>query len=78
MYDLLRGRNEGLKQDVTGFAQQLIRTPGLSLHEKAVADRVEQEMRRVGYDEVFKDDAGNVIGVMLGRGSDEAVLLGGP
>ncbi|NLX20399.1 MAG: M20/M25/M40 family metallo-hydrolase [Phycisphaerae bacterium] len=77
MYDLLRGRNEGLKQDVTGFAQQLIRTPGLSLHEKAVADRVEQEMRRVGYDEVFRDDAGNVVGVMLGRGSDEAVLLGG-
>ncbi len=59
------------------FAQRLIRTPSLSGQEAAVAVLVEAEMRSLGYDEVTRDAAGNVIGVMRGRGEGGTVMLNG-
>jgi acetylornithine deacetylase/succinyl-diaminopimelate desuccinylase-like protein len=75
MYDLLRGRNAGLKDEMISFARQLVSTPGASREEARVADRVEHEMTTGGYDKVCRDDAGNVIGIMFGRNPDRTVLL---
>ena len=77
MYDLLRGRNDGIRKDVVRFAQELVTTPSCSFEEGRVAEKLEKEMRRVGYDKVVRDDAGNVIGIMYGRGTDATVLLSG-
>ena len=57
------------------FAQDLIRIPGLSGEERAVAHRVKQEMEALKLDDVRIDDAGNVIGVARGRGEAPPVLL---
>jgi succinyl-diaminopimelate desuccinylase len=46
------------------FAQRLIQTPSLPGQEGALAGLVEEEMRRLGYDEVWRDAAGNVIGLV--------------
>ncbi len=75
MYELLRGRTDGITDDLVRFARDLVRTPSLSLNEGAVAQRVERELRSAGYDKVCRDDAGNVVGVVFGRNADHTLLL---
>ena len=75
MYNLLKNKNEGLKVDVVAFTQKLIRTPSPSLGESDAAKLVEDELRRIPCDKVFRDDVGNVIGLMLGREAEPTVLL---
>ncbi len=57
------------------FLQELIRVPSLPGDEGALAARVAAEMRRLGYDEVWTDEAGNVIGLIRGRGLAPAVMF---
>ncbi|MDQ2809558.1 MAG: M20/M25/M40 family metallo-hydrolase [Chloroflexota bacterium] len=52
------------RADMVRFTQSLIATPSLSGDEAAVAALVEAEMQRLGYDEVWRDKAGNVIGLV--------------
>lgn len=75
MYDLLRSKNQGLKEASAAFGQTLVRTPSPSLKEQAVADCVQAEMERLGYDPVIRDGAGNVVGFLMGSHSHPAVLL---
>lgn len=57
------------------FARDLIRTPGLSGSEGAVAARVLDEFRALGYDDVWSDEVGNVFGRIRGRGEGPTVML---
>ncbi len=75
MYNLLKSKNDGLKDDLIAFTQKLIRTPSPSLGESEAATLVEQELKRIPCDKVFRDDVGNVIGLMLGREAEPTVLL---
>ena len=75
MYQLLRMRNDGLRERMIQFARDLVRTASPSLSEAAVADRVEAEMRDLGYQDVVRDDAGNVVGVFHGRESAPTLLM---
>ena len=51
---------------LTGFAQQLISIPSLPGQENEVADIIHNEMLELGYDEVWVDHAGNIIGKING------------
>jgi len=75
MYNMLRGKNEGLLDNAIDFASRLVRIASPSLHEQQAADAVEHEMTALGYDQVFRDKAGNVIGVLHGRDPNPAMLL---
>jgi putative selenium metabolism hydrolase len=75
MYRLLRAKNSGLKGAVTDFAKELVQTPSTSLQESEVATRVERQMKEIGYDKVFRDAAGNVVGILFGQEAEPAVLL---
>ncbi|MEK9502281.1 M20 family metallopeptidase [Gaopeijia maritima] len=57
------------------FARDLIRIPSPPGAEGAVADRVLAEFERLGFDEVSRDAAGNVIGRIRGSGKGATVLL---
>ncbi len=57
------------------FAQELVQLPSLPGQEEAVARRVEAEMQRLGYDQVWIDGAGNVVGLVAGEERGGAVLL---
>ena len=57
------------------FCQRLIRTPSLSGQEGAIAGLVAEEMRALGYDEVWIDAAGNVVGLVRGGRPGNAVLF---
>lgn len=52
---------------VTGFLCDIIRCKSLSGQERSVVERIAEEMRRVGFDEVRIDGLGNVIG-RIGNG----------
>ncbi|MGD9079981.1 MAG: YgeY family selenium metabolism-linked hydrolase, partial [Desulfobacterales bacterium] len=58
---------EGYKPDMTGFLRDMIRLPSESRQEKAVVERIKEEMEKVGFDKVEIDPMGNVLGT-IGRG----------
>lgn len=57
------------------FLQRLIQTPSLPGEEGAIAELVLAEMQAIGYDEAWMDVAGNVIGLIRGRGEAPAVMF---
>ena len=60
----LRLEAERLRGPMVQFTRDLIARPSLPGQERAVAERVVEEMRRISYDEVRVDDTGNVIGLI--------------
>ncbi len=50
------------RQSLLRFLQALVRTSSPSGREGSVAALIVDEMRRLGYDEVHVDEAGNVVG----------------
>lgn len=48
------------------FARDIVRIPSLSGEEAAVARRIQAEMQMLGFDRVWTDDVGNVIGIWEG------------
>ncbi len=62
MWQAVRAR----RRELVSFAQQLIRTRSLPGEEEAIADLVCSTLMRLGYDEVERDVAGNVIGLLRG------------
>jgi acetylornithine deacetylase/succinyl-diaminopimelate desuccinylase-like protein len=60
--------------DMVRFAQQLIQTPSMSGSAKAVADMMLAEMEKLGYDEIFRDKVGNVIGIVRGSEAGPSIL----
>ncbi|MFN2224886.1 MAG: M20/M25/M40 family metallo-hydrolase, partial [Anaerolineae bacterium] len=63
-------------EDLVAFAQKLIQTPSPSGAEGEVAALVQAEMERLGYDEVWIDEAGNVVGRVAG-GDGPSLMLNG-
>ncbi|MDR3207826.1 MAG: M20/M25/M40 family metallo-hydrolase [Oscillospiraceae bacterium] len=64
--ELLASRADSMKADMVGFCQRLIQTKSISGEERGVADLYLAEMEALGYDETFRDDAGNVVGLVYG------------
>jgi acetylornithine deacetylase/succinyl-diaminopimelate desuccinylase-like protein len=50
------------QQALFDFVRALVRTPSFPGDEGAVATLIMAEMRRLGFDDVWMDDAGNVVG----------------
>ena len=59
---------EHYKPDMTRFLREMVALPSESCGEKAVIQRIKQEMEKVGFDKVEIDPMGNVLGY-LGSGS---------
>lgn len=60
-------------EPMIAFAQKLIQTPSPSGEERAVAELTAAELRRLGYDDVWSDRVGNVIGALRGSGDGPSV-----
>ncbi|MEZ4833166.1 MAG: YgeY family selenium metabolism-linked hydrolase [Caldilineaceae bacterium] len=56
------------------FARDLVRLPSLSGEEGRVAQRVEFEMKALGFDSVSVDEAGNVIGIVQGAETGPTIV----
>jgi succinyl-diaminopimelate desuccinylase len=68
------GRDRSFERAVR-FAGELVRIPSLPGEEEAVALRIVDEMRALGFDEARIDRAGNVVGRIAGAGGAPAVML---
>lgn len=76
-FQKIRQLAQELMPQAIAFTQQLVRCPSLGGEEKAAADLCIAEMQRLGYDEVFRDDWGNVIGVINGQEPGPVILYNG-
>lgn len=66
-FDQIKCRAENYKEDMTKFLRDLVAIPGESSGEEKVVKRIEEEMKKVNFDEVTIDPMGNIIGRM-GKG----------
>ena len=64
-----------LLDDCIDFAQELIRTPSMSYEEADIAKLIAAELRRLAFDEVSIDEAGNVIGRIYGQNRQLPALV---
>ena len=64
--DQIIGLARSLEGPLIDFCRRLVRTPSPSGDEGRVADLVEAELKALGYDEVWRDKAGNVLGLIRG------------
>lgn len=71
----LTEKAEAWRQDITGFVQALVRTPSPTGQEGALCELVASKMRELGYDEVFTDELGNVVGRLRGNETGPSVLF---
>lgn len=67
---------EAGRQGLIAFAQMLVQTPSLSGQEGDVAALVQAEMQHLGYDQVWVDEVGNVVGRISG-GPGPSLMLNG-
>lgn len=67
---------EAQRPHLLSFAQRLVQTPSMSGQEAAVASLIKAEMERLGYDQVWMDPAGNVIGHIQGSDAPSLMLNG--
>jgi putative selenium metabolism hydrolase len=70
------GFGAGQAEALASFLQDLVRIPSLSTHEEAVASRLAEEMRQVGFQDVWQDRIGNVVG-RIGNGNGPTLLFDG-
>jgi putative selenium metabolism hydrolase len=67
--------SDQLFDEMLDFACELIRTPSPSGEEKALAELCAARMHQLGYDEVFIDAIGNVVGVLRGSGGGASLMF---
>lgn len=66
---------EAWREAIVAFAQDLVRIPSPTGGEKELAERVAAKMRDLGYDEVFVDELGSVVGRLKGAGTGPSALF---
>ena len=69
----LRRTVKSYEKDIIKFSRDLIAIPGFSGTEGNVCKRIAKEMRKVGFDKVWFDKMGNVIG-RIGRGKTKIMI----
>ena len=67
---------EASRAEMVAFAQRLVQTPSLPGQEGAMAALVQAEIVRLGYDQVWIDEVGNVVGRVAG-GDGPPLLFNG-
>lgn len=65
------GRKVASKENLIDFCQRLVQIQSLSGEEEGVAKTIAAEMKELGYDDVWIDKYGNVVGKILGTGKTE-------
>lgn len=72
--DLVRGAWERWGDQITSFLRDILAIESPPGGERACAERVAEEMRRAGLEEVSTDRSGNVIGRVTGAGAGRVLL----
>ncbi|MDE2749408.1 MAG: YgeY family selenium metabolism-linked hydrolase [Chloroflexota bacterium] len=68
----LRRRVEAQRSDIITFLREICAIPSMENQIRACGERIAAEMERLGYDKIFWDKMGNIVGVI---GDGDKVLL---
>ncbi|MDR2161046.1 MAG: M20/M25/M40 family metallo-hydrolase [Desulfovibrio sp.] len=66
MFNKIKEIASELKNEMIPFCQKIVQSPSFDGEEGNVAALIMEEMRKLGYDEVFNDEYGNVVGIIKG------------
>jgi putative selenium metabolism hydrolase len=66
MFDKVKELAAELTAQMIPFCRKIVQAPSLSGEEGKVAELLMEEMRKIGYDQVFSDEYGNVVGIVRG------------
>jgi len=75
-YQMIRNLVAAQQEALIAFVQRLVQTPSMSGQEESVAALVRAEMERLGYERVWVDEVGNVVGQIAG-GDGPALMFNG-
>ncbi|NLP29618.1 MAG: M20/M25/M40 family metallo-hydrolase [Clostridiales bacterium] len=67
VYSKINELAKELRPDAVKFIQKLIQTPSISGEEFNLTELLIAEMKKLGYDEVFRDAQGNIVGIINGE-----------
>ena len=65
------------RDGLTGFTQNLIQTPSLSMQEEDAANLVAKQMEQIGFEDVAIDSIFNVVGYLYGEDPEPALIFNG-
>ncbi len=77
MLDRIKILASEMKSGMIDFAQRLIRCPSLTGEEKDVSDILLKELDKLGYNEIFRDDWGNIVGIIHGTKPGPTIMFNG-
>jgi len=66
-----------LKPAMIDLAQRIIRCPSLTGEEENVSEILLSELQKLGYDEAFRDDWGNIVGIVRGTEPGPTIMYNG-
>ena len=75
LYEQITEYAEAFREEMVSFVQRLVQTPSESQHEENVAKLITEELTKLGFDEVFTDPYGNVVGIYKGTGGGDNILF---
>ncbi|MCA9889888.1 MAG: YgeY family selenium metabolism-linked hydrolase [Anaerolineae bacterium] len=70
--DTIKSRVEAQRDDILTFFREIVAIPSMESQIREVGERIEVEMKKLGFDEVFWDKMGNVAGRI---GDGDKILL---
>jgi len=68
----LRHRVEERREEIIAFLREICSIPSMENQIRACGERIAEEMKRLGYDDIFWDKMGNIVGVI---GDGDQILL---
>lgn len=71
----IRKDAQSFHKPMVTFAQKLIQRRSDTGSEKEVADAIYEEMQKLGFDVVDRDRTGNLIGILKGDGTEDALMF---
>lgn len=77
MMKRIRELAEELRPGMIDLAQRAIRCPSLTGEEEAVSEIFLAELQKLGYDEAFRDDWGNIVGIVHGTEDGPTIMYNG-
>lgn len=73
--DKIKARVEAQREDIVKFLREICAIPSMDSEIRACGERIEAEMRKLGFDDVWWDRMGNVVGV-IGNGPKKLLYDG--
>lgn len=73
-YELINELAKEMMPDCMKFIQKLIQTPSISGNEYELTKIIVAELEKLGYDEIFRDKYGNIIGIIKGEEDGPTIM----